>query len=66
MNLVIFNFQVICMYTISVIFTDFSFCDNVKQSDDCMIDTRDESNKLQHKDKKYTEKKKNTGLNFSN
>ena len=29
------------MHTISLIFTEFSFCDNVKQSDDCMIDTRD-------------------------
>ena len=52
------------MYTISVIFTDFSFCDNVKQSDDCMIDTRDESNELKHKDENYTGKKKNTGINF--
>ena len=52
------------MHTISLIFTDLNFCDNVKQSDDCMIDTRDESNELKHEDEKRTKKKKNTGKNL--
>ena len=51
------------MHSISLIFTDLSFSDNVN-SDDCIIDTRDEGNELNYEDEKYTEKKKNTGINF--
>ena len=46
------------MYTISLIFTELSVCDNVEQSDDCMIDIRDKNNELKHDYKKCTEKKK--------
>ena len=53
------------MHTISLIFTDLSFCENVNvDSDDCIKDTRDESNDLNHIDEKCTEKKKNSGFNF--
>ena len=52
------------MHTRSLIFTDLSFCDNVKQSDNCMIDNIDKSNDKKHKDEKCTEKKKNNGINL--
>ena len=52
------------MHTFSLIFTELSVCDNVEQSDDCMIDIRDKNNELKHDYEKCTEKKKNTGINF--
>ena len=52
------------MHSISLIFTDLSFSENVNvDSDDWIKHTRDESNNLNYKDEKCTEKKKNTGLN---
>ena len=38
--------------------------DSVKQSDGCLIHTNDKRNDVRHRGKKYTTKKKNTGMYF--